>query len=420
MDDPNAKSELSSRRRWLKAGVQTAGVAVLASTAAIPALSEPNQSLPLRSAFPITGADVYLNNAGSHPFSQGAIDAIQTYLQRKAAGQSGRGERADDQVKSDFAALINAPVSSISFVPRTIAGEGLVVSGLDLAHTRGNIVTDELHFQGSLNLYRTLQSRGVDVRIIQARNWRIELADLDKAVDRNTKLVALSAVSQVNGFQHNLKAVCDLAHARGAYVYADMVQAIGATPIDVRSSGLDFGACGAQKWLMGDEGLGFLYAREGLLEEVAQRTQYGVRQITGAQNRLVASNLRPDGTAPELSERTALYLEVGAISQTVMAALSYSLPLIRRIGVEAIQSYNAGLLAKVRKEMPRLGYESATPEDSRAPMAGFSYPPEKRQAISAKLKDARVEVKVDQKVIRVSPSIYNNVADVDKLLEALA
>jgi selenocysteine lyase/cysteine desulfurase len=197
-----------------------------------------------------------------------------------------------------------------------------------------------------------------------------------------------------------------------------MVQAVGATPIDVRSSGLDFGACGAQKWLMGDSGLGFLYAREGLLEEVPQRTQFGVRQITGSQNRLFANDLRADGT--ELSQRTALYLEVGAVSQTVMAALSYSLPLIRRIGVEAIQAYNAGLLAKVRKEMPRLGYASATPEDSQAPMVSFSYVAEKRQAINAKLKEAHVEVKVDQNVIRVSPSIYNNLADVDKLLEALA
>jgi selenocysteine lyase/cysteine desulfurase len=418
MIDTGENPKLSVRRQWLKTAAQAAGAAALASNA-VSALAEPTQSLPLRSAFAIAGTDVYLNNAGSHPLSQGAIDAIQSYLQRKAAGQSARGDRADDELKSNFAALVNAPASSISFVPRTIAGEYLVVSGLDLARTRGNIVTDELHFQGSLNLYRTLQSRGADVRIVKPRDWRIELADLDKTIDRNTKLVAVSAVSQVNGFQHNLKAVCDLAHARGAYVYADLVQAVGATPVDAQSSGLDFGACGSQKWLMGDTGLAFLYARAGLLEEVAQRTQFGVRQITGSQNRLLANDLRPDGRA-EVLQGTALYLEVGTLSQTVMAALSYSLPLIRRIGVEAIQTYNAGLLAKVRKEMPRLGYESATPEDSRAPMASFSYPAENRQAISAKLKEARVEVKVDQRVIRVSPSIYNNVADVEKLLEALA
>lgn len=317
------------------------------------------------------------------------------------------------------AALISAPSSSVNFVPRTIAGENLVVSILDVANAKGNIVTDELHFQGSLNLYRALQSKGVDVRIINHHNWRIELDDLDKAIDRNTKLVAISAISQVNGFQHNLEAVCNLAHARGAYVYADLVQAVGAIPLDLPSSSLDFRACGSQKWLMGDYGVGFLYSREGLLEELLQRTQLGVRQVTGAQNRLFANDLGPEATTSQVSLGKSLYLEVGTVSQTVLVALGYSLPLIRRIGVDTIQRYNASLLAKVRQEMPRLGYKLATPEDSRGPIVSYSYPSEKRQAIAAKLKDARVEVKVDQHVIRVSPSIYNNASDIEKLLEAL-
>ena len=59
-----------------------------------------------------------------------------------------------------------------------------------------------------------------------------------------------------NGFQHDLKAVCELAHAHGAYVYADIVQSAGAMPIDVRASGVDFCACSSFKWLMADFGLG--------------------------------------------------------------------------------------------------------------------------------------------------------------------
>ena len=77
-----------------------------------------------------------------------------------------------------------------------------------------------------------------------------------------------------NGFQHDLKAVCDLAHAHGALVYADIIQGAGAVPIDVRATGLDFAACSSFKWLMGDFGLGFLYAREGALEHV-KRSQWG-------------------------------------------------------------------------------------------------------------------------------------------------
>jgi len=66
------------------------------------------------------------------------------------------------------------------------------------------------------------------------RDWCIDLRDFDRLIDSKTKLVALSAVSTVNGFQHDLKAVCDLANSRGSLAYADAVKAVGAVPVNVR------------------------------------------------------------------------------------------------------------------------------------------------------------------------------------------
>lgn len=408
-----------SRRGWMKT--------VLSATAADAFLSQVSSAAGTedvffsKSEFPITGASVYLNNGAAHPLGRGAINAIHTYFQEKAAGTSASPVKTSDAVKAHFAALINAPVPTVSLTTRTIAGENLVVTSLDLAHTRGNIVTDELHFQGSLNLYHALQAKGADIRIVKARNWGIELADLEKAVDRETKLIAISAVSQVNGFQHDLKAVSDLAHSHGAYVYVDAVQAVGAVPIDVRASGIDFLGCGAQKWLMGDYGLGFLYLREGLPGDLAKKAQFGVRQITGAQNHLFPNDTTlSEQTVPAPQQGTALYLDVGVVSQPIVAALNYTLPIIRRIGVEAIQARNSAMVARLRKEIPLLGYECATPENSHSALVGFAYAAADRQTIAAKLKKANVDVKVDQRVIRVSPSVYNDSSDIDKLLEALS
>jgi selenocysteine lyase/cysteine desulfurase len=103
-----------------------------------------------------------------------------------------------------------------------------------------------------------LKKRGLDLRVVAPReDGRIDMKDLERVVDRNTKLVEVSLVSMYNGFQHDLKAVCALAHAHGAYVYADIIQGVGAVPLDVRASGLDFAATSSYKWLMGDFGLGF-------------------------------------------------------------------------------------------------------------------------------------------------------------------
>jgi len=409
----------STRRSWLNTVLRTGTAVAFSSRHSLPA--EAGIEFPSKSEFPVNEKSVYLNNGGAHPLGRGAIHAIQTYLEVAAAGTSAPLAKTSEELRTHYAALINAPVPTVSLIPRTIAGENLIVTSLDLAHTPGNIVTDELHFQGSLRLYRALQAKGVDVRIVPARNWSIELADVEKAIDRNTKLIAVSGVSQVNGFQPNLKALSDLAHSHGAYLYADMVQAVGAIPVDVRASGVDFCSCGSQKWLMGDEGLAFLYVREGLAEEIVKRAQFGVRQITGLQNRLLPNDTTLDEQAVSKPlQGPAFYLDVGVLSRTVMAALTYTLPLIRRLGVEAIQAHNSSLVARLRKEIPRLGYECATPEDSHSALVSFSYGAADRQAIAAKLKRANVQVKVDQRVIRVSPSVYNDGTDVDKLLEALS
>jgi selenocysteine lyase/cysteine desulfurase len=58
---------------------------------------------------------------------------------------------------------------------------------------------------------------------------------MEAAVNGKTKLVSVSLVSTTNGFQHDLKRVADIAHAHGAYVYADIIHGAGTVPIDLRA-----------------------------------------------------------------------------------------------------------------------------------------------------------------------------------------
>ena len=195
--------------------------------------------------------------------SVASAENVQRYVRARSQPDGEEWQRID--IKAEFAALINAKPSEIAFIPNTTTGENLVVNGLGLPGSAGNIVTDALHFEGALIHLKALQKDGHDVRMVRPRDWRIDLRDFEKVVDRKTKLVEVSHVAMFTGFEHDLKAVCDLAHAHGALVYADIAQSAGCTPIDVKATGVDFCACSSFKWLMGDFGLGFLYAREDLL-----------------------------------------------------------------------------------------------------------------------------------------------------------
>jgi selenocysteine lyase/cysteine desulfurase len=407
-----------NRRRWFAraAACASAGSALEFHLAG---QSAGTPQLPARADFPIAETATFLNNAAWHPLSAGALSAIQTYLQRKSTGSTRFSfAPAGEQVKAQLAKLIHVQASSISFVPSTTVGENLIVAGLGFPQTQGNIVTDALHYENSTILYRSLQSQGLDVRFVKPREGRIELADLDKAIDRNTKLVAISLVSYLNGFQYDLKAVCDLAHSRGAYVYVDIVQAAGSVPIDVEAAGADFAGGGSHKWLMGDMGLGYLYVRDELLDKVIRRTQFGSRQVTAFENHIFPYDVTADGAATwKPLKGAAAHFEVGTMSQATIAALSYSLPYIQRLGVEKIQAHVQSLTRRLQKEMPRLGYSSATPTEAKSAIVSFVV--KDPHALAMRLEKANIDVKIDQHLLRLSPSVYNNQTDIDRLLNAL-
>jgi len=238
----------------------------------------------VRADFPIASAQTYLNSAAIHPLSVPASRAFERYVEFRlhGAGEGRRDFDNDQQIdlKRRFAQLIGAKgPDEIAFVQNTSDGENIVVMGMDLAKKGGNVVLDELHFETSLYMYKSLEAKGLQLRIVKHRNWSIDVEDMARAIDRNTRLVSMALVSNVNGYLHDARAIADLAHARGAYLYADMVQAAGAVPIDVRAMGIDFGTAATYKWLMGERGFGFLYVREDLQGTVVPTTRYGHRQI---------------------------------------------------------------------------------------------------------------------------------------------
>ena len=383
--------------------------------------SSADLSLPRKADFDIPAGETYINSAYVHPMPNVGREALRRYLESRCSPVLDT-HYDREHAKAEFAALINAKPSEISYVPNTSTGENLVVSGLGLgmAGTDSNVVTDALHFDGALlHLVERRRRYGLGVRIVMPRDFRIDLKDLERVIDKKTRLVEISLVAMTNGFQHDLKAVCDLAHSFGAYVYADIVQAAGNTPIDVRASGVDFAACATFKWLMGDFGLGFLYVKEELLDRVLGRTQFGYYQAAAMHSHFLPGD-EPASTPYSwtLSNDATGHFEVGTSGSGAQHVLTETLPYIRKIGVEKIQAHRQPLLKKLREEMPHLGFGLLTPPESTSALISFTM--KDRANVVERLKKANVNVRVAEDFLRVSPSVFNDMGDVEKLLEALS
>ena len=417
----------TNRRAVLKSA------AALASGALPAAAGDPDWS-QIREDFPWLREHAWLTAADYHPIGAHSLRAMERYLAYRTQGPgegrtpySGAEQR---ETKEMFARLINAKPGEIAFVQNTTDGENLVVSGLDFGKGRPNVVIDDLHYQASKFLYRMMEREGrIELRVVPRRPgnpWAVMPEDMERAIDRNTRLVSMALVSNINGYLHDAKATSEIAHARGALVYADIIQGAGAIPIDVRAMGIDAAACGTYKWLMADRGFGFLYVREDLQEKTIRRSRYGVRQFSSPNHAQADSQFT-------LLPGAVKYEAGGSFSGSGGVCAHAALEYIHKLGIPNIRAHAKALTDRLQRELPRLGYPPLTPPDNPTAIVSFLTPDyEKAMAKVRKAfgdtviafrrweftrKDGAVEI---VKGIRISPSVYNNDGDIDRLLNALA
>jgi selenocysteine lyase/cysteine desulfurase len=365
----------------------------------------------VRADFPLALQETYLNAAAIHPLGTFAARAVEQTLAYRLRGPGeNRGDFGADKqtdLKKRFGQLIGATPDEIAFTSSTSDGENIVVMGLDLPKRGGNVVIDELHFTTSLYMYRELEKKGIELRIVKHRDWAIDINDMGRAIDKNTRLVSLALVSNVNGYMHDCKAVSALAHSRGAHVFADIIQAVGAVPVDVKTLGIDFAAAGTYKWLMGERGLGFLYVRRDLQETVLPTTRYGHRQVTNFNRAAMTWEPLPG----------AAKYETGSIPVMLAACVFEGIHYVQALGLEKIRAHARLLTARLQRELPPLGLTPLTPAGTETPILAFGL---KDAAATGKmLRAANVTgtIVANESRLRLSVSVFNTHDDIDRVVD---
>lgn len=401
--------------------------ALVAAAAATPSLARAATAPAARSALPAKSAFAampftYLDAGSTHPMPLGAKAALEEYLRYKTRDGTTPDYSIDGKEKNVFAqfgALVGAAPDELCFVQSTTMGENLVLQALGFPEGGGRIVTDALHFFGSFYTYGELGKAGVDVVTLPMTTaGRIDMGQMEAAVNDKTKLVAISLVSTVNGFEHDLKRVCDLAHAHGAYVYADIVHAAGSIPTDLRAAGVDFAASSSYKWLMGDFGLGFLYVRKEIQDRI-RRPWWGYHQVASFQSHVLPYDPPGKTVADATAQGNATGLfGMGTTSWTGVVQLDHSLTWINQLGVANIQAARQPLADAIQTELRARGYEPLTPLGSRTALVGFALK-DARRKLGDLLAKADIRMTVSQNRFRVSLAVFNDMNDVDRLLAVL-
>ena len=422
-------SSTFTRRQFLTLAAAVPAASVVNYAAAHPAgalfgnpATKPTPTTPLREFGPLQFVDdgnVNFNAGSSYPISLGALQRVQDYFNSRAnMPQSEDYKLPSTRPLEQFAQLMNVSTSELTYVQSTTTGEQMVLRALDIPHSGGHIITDSLHFFGSLPMYRELESQGIQVTYIRDENGEISPEAIRDALRPDTKLIALSLVSTVNGFTHDLKTICAYAHAKGVYVYADIIHAAGCMPLDLKASGVDFAATASYKWLMGDFGLGFIYAAEHTHDQLRQSNYgyYGIAKFS--------SHIYPHDPAGKnvvehaFADDARGLFALGTRQHAVMAQLDYSLQQIIDIGVDKIQQHAQQHCDYLKQEFASMGFEVFTPAASKAPLVTCIYK-DARSKLAPIFKQQGLNLTVSRNSFRVSVAVFNTPADTEHLLRTL-
>jgi len=222
-----------------------------------------------RDLVPITKNYTYLNHAAISPTPLPVLFETFNYLYNVSQnGTYAVNEEEKDEflhIREKIARLINSSPSEISFVPNTSYGVNIVANGLDLK-PGDKVITDNLEFPATVYPFLKLRKKGISIDIIKTNPENIE-EDILTKIDSNTKLISVSHVSFNTGTKLDIKRIVSKAKSVGAYVLLDIIQSAGAINIDVKDLGIDFAVAGGYKWLMAPQGSGFIYIKNGLIED---------------------------------------------------------------------------------------------------------------------------------------------------------
>jgi selenocysteine lyase/cysteine desulfurase len=240
---------------------------------------------------------------------------------------------------------------------------------------------------------------------------RLDLDRLDAACDERTRIVSISWVGYATGYRHDLASVAEIAHRHGALLFVDAIQGLGAFPLDVSRTPIDFLAADGHKWQLGPEGAGVLFVRH---EHLDRLRPWGVGWNSVAHSH--------DFTHIELNFKpSAERFEGGSQNMPGMLGLGASLALLERLGVGKIASQILDVtdLAVRRLEEAGARVVSHREGEHRSGIVALEFPGASPQAVRQHCLQRGVVLSCRGGRLRISPHAYNTAEEIEQAVEVM-
>ncbi|WP_262047737.1 aminotransferase class V-fold PLP-dependent enzyme [Bradyrhizobium sp. Bra78] len=365
----------------------------------------------VRKEFPAVERITYLDSGFQTPLSRPVKAAIDLFLREglETAGPKSVWLDRVEQTREKLARLLGAATDEIAFTKNTSESMNIAANALPL---RAGDKVLMIHGDHPNNAYAflNLRRKGVTVEFVPMTAV-VNAESLRSHIDANTRAISMSQVTFHAGHRFDVESIGALCREMGLYFVVDVMQAIGVVPIDAKALRATFIGSGSHKGLLVPQGLGLLYWDKS-------RTELEPAYLAAASLAEVPADLIASSDKLDLAT-SARRFELGNFNLPAIHALGASLDMIEALGVQNIQNHCLDLGDHLIAQLDALDIRLVGPRNRqhRAPHIYVIALPAAEWLGHFEQNGVRVSPERDG--IRVSFGMFNNFADVDRLIDVI-
>ena len=290
---------------------------------------------------------IYLDNAATTMHKpQQVIDAVVAAM--SSMGNAGRGAneaslsaaRIIFYTRDKLAKLFGAEnARQIVFTNNSTESLNIAIKGL--LNPGDHVITTMLEHNSVLRPLYEMEKKGVKLTIVKCNEYgMIDISDIENEITEETKLIICTNGSNMTGNYVDIKSIGAVAHKHNVLFAVDASQTAGVFPINVQEMNIDVLCFTGHKGLLGPQGTGGLYVREGLQIRPLKSGGSGVQTF---------SKTHP------IEMPTAL--EAGTLNGHGIAGLHAALSYLEETGIDTIRAREQELMWKFYqgvKEIPEV------------------------------------------------------------------